>query len=273
MPSIRSAGSYQTTTPTPSDPADLALAAMLDRRQTARKPHLPRPIPAAVRDALIAEAERHDRVLTIATDRPTVRRLAALAGQATAALFADDAVHAELWRWLRLDPADPAYHRDGLTADCLELFGPARWLAQQAMPPARMRWICRLGLHHLLASDTAKVARRSAAICLLTTPVSGSRRPRTDRPPAPATLAARRAARPHHPSPQRPPRLPRDARPDRRRLRSPPLPRRRGGLGGGAPRRRLPPRLRPARRPRPAPAPGRVDRPPVRIPMTGPKAP
>ena len=154
----------------PADPADLALAAALDRRQTSRKPHLPRAIPPTVRDALVVEAARHDRTLIIATDRRTVRRLAVLAGRATAALFADDAVHAELWRWLRLDPADPAYRRDGLTADCLELFGPARWLAQQTMPPSRMRWFCRLGLHHLLASDTVRVARKSAAICLLAAP-------------------------------------------------------------------------------------------------------
>ena len=154
----------------PPDPADLALAAALDRRQTARGGHLPRAVPVSVREALIAEAARADRQLQIATDRPTVRRLATLAGQATAALFADDAVHAELWQWLRLDPTDPAYQRDGLTADCLELSGPTRWLAHQTMPPSRMRWLSRLGLHHLLASDTARVARQSAAICLLTTP-------------------------------------------------------------------------------------------------------
>jgi hypothetical protein len=153
------------------DPADLALAAALDRRQTARGPCLPRAVPVSMLEALIAEAARSDRHLCIATDRPRVHRLAALAGRATAALFADHAVHAELWRWLRLDPTDSAYQRDGLTADCLELTGLPRWLARQTMPPARMRWLSRLGLHHLLASDTARVARKSAAICLLTTPI------------------------------------------------------------------------------------------------------
>jgi hypothetical protein len=33
-----------------------------------------------------------------------------------------------------------------------------------------MRWLVRLGLHRLFASDTERVARQSAAICLLTTP-------------------------------------------------------------------------------------------------------
>lgn len=72
--------------------------------------------------------------------------------------------------YLSLGTADPAYRRDGLTADCLELSGLTRWLARQTMPPARMRRLSRLRLHHLLASDTTRVARRSAAICLLATP-------------------------------------------------------------------------------------------------------
>src|SRR5688500_18310270 len=80
----------------PPDLADLALASSLDRRQTARGPHLPRAVPVSVRQAVIAEAARAGRRLHIAIDRPTVRRLASLAGRATAALFADDAVHAEL---------------------------------------------------------------------------------------------------------------------------------------------------------------------------------
>jgi hypothetical protein len=152
------------------DPADLALAAVLDRRQTARGPHLPGPVPADVRDSLAAEAVRCGRRLQIATDRPTIHALAKLAGQATALLFADEGVHRELWQWLRLDPADPAYQRDGLTADCLELSGAALWLARQLMPPARMRWLSRTGLHAVLAGDTARVARDSAAICLLSAP-------------------------------------------------------------------------------------------------------
>jgi hypothetical protein len=120
---------------------------------------------------LVEEAARLGRGLYVADDPGMIRWLATLAGRATAALFADEAVHAELWTWLRLDPRDPAYRRDGLTADCLGLSGPALWLVRRTMPPARMRWLSRVGLHHLLASDTARVARRSAAICLLTTPV------------------------------------------------------------------------------------------------------
>jgi hypothetical protein len=148
---------------------EVTLARALNRRQTARGPHLPVPIPRDVREALVLQAHCYGRNLTIVTGQALIQRLAKLAGQATAALFADDAVHTELWRWLRLDPTDPAYQRDGLTADCLELAGPTRWLARQTMPPDRMRRLVRLGLHHLLAADTERVARRSSAICLLTT--------------------------------------------------------------------------------------------------------
>jgi len=160
--------------PGTADPApdDRLLAAALDARQTARSPHLPRAVPASVRAAMVAEAARHGRTLTIVTDRPSIRRLASLTGKATALLFADGPVHAELWRWLRLDPGAPAYQRDGLTADCLGLAGTALWVARQTMPPARMRWLARLGLHTLLAADMARVARRSAAICLLSTPAT-----------------------------------------------------------------------------------------------------
>ncbi|WP_137826634.1 hypothetical protein [Brevibacterium sp. 2SA] len=35
--------------------------------------------------------------------------------------FADPAVFAETLAWLRLDPADPAYRQDGLSADCLRI--------------------------------------------------------------------------------------------------------------------------------------------------------
>ena len=146
------------------------LATVLDKRQTARGPHLPSPVPAELQATLTTEAQRCGRQLQIVTGRDPIGRLAKLAAQATALLFADHAVHAELWRWLRLDPADPAYQRDGLTADCLELEGLMLLLTRQLMPPARMRWLSRLGLHHLLASDTANVARQSAAICLLSSP-------------------------------------------------------------------------------------------------------
>ncbi len=154
----------------PITEADLALARSLAIRHTARTPHLRQPVPPPVIAAMRNEAERWGCALHLVTDARAIRRLASLSRHATAAQFADGAVQAELWRWLRLDPADPAYERDGLTAGCLNLRGAALAAARLTMPPARMRRLARLRLHHLLALDTQQVVRQSAALCLLTAP-------------------------------------------------------------------------------------------------------
>jgi hypothetical protein len=80
----------------------------------------------------------------------------------------DAAVHSELWRWLRLDPRDPAYRRDGLTAECLELRGAALLVGRLLLPPARMRLIAHLGLHHVLAYDAQRTVQHSVSMGLLT---------------------------------------------------------------------------------------------------------
>lgn len=150
------------------DPEELSLAAALAVRQTGRVPHLKQPVPATVQAELRAEAERWGCRLYIVKVEARIRALARLAGKATAAQFADDAVQDELWRWLRLDPRSPDYRRDGLTADCLNLRGASLAVARLTMAPARMRLLARVGLHHLLALDTQLLVRQSATICLLT---------------------------------------------------------------------------------------------------------
>lgn len=149
---------------------DLVLARSLAVRQTARTPHLARPVPPDILTAMQAEAARGGCGFHVVTAEEQIGRLAGLARRATADLFADDAVQTELWQWLRLDPADPAYGRDGLTADCLNLHGATLAAARLTMPPARMRRLAQLRLHHLLAIDTQQVVRHSAALCLLTAP-------------------------------------------------------------------------------------------------------
>lgn len=154
------------------DPADRRLAEWLSARRTARTAHLRRPLPAGVLSSLQREAAASGCRLRVVLEDAPLRRIAALAAQATASQFADPGVHTELWRWLRLDPKDPAYRRDGLTADCMNLRGIALTIARLTMPPKRMRWLVRLGAHRLLAGDTAGLVRRSTALCLLTTPAT-----------------------------------------------------------------------------------------------------
>lgn len=154
----------------PADPADVALAAWLPLRHTARVAHRAQQVPVIVQVALQAEAARIGGRLYCVTDQPAIRRLAALAQRATAAAFADPAVHAEVWHWLRLDPAAPAYRRDGLTADCLGLSAGTHRLARWVLAPAVMRRLVGCGAHQLLAADTGRLVRRSACLCLLTLP-------------------------------------------------------------------------------------------------------
>ena len=142
----------------------------LGRRQTARTPHLPVPLPGELLDSLRRQADAAGCRLSLVQDRPSVRRLASLTGKAGASQFADPEVHAELWRWLRLDPRDPGYFRDGLTAECLNLHGLGLALARESLPPRRMSRLVRLRLHRLLALDGVLLARRSAGLCLLTVP-------------------------------------------------------------------------------------------------------
>jgi nitroreductase len=157
---------------TQPESSELALAGSLETRHTARTPHLARAVPPELLDGLSTEAERAGGRLRVVTGRDGIRRLAVLARRATAALYADPAVHAELWHWLRLDPTDPAYRRDGLTADCLELRGAALAAARLLLPPERMRLLVRLGVHHLLAYDAQRTLLRCASVCLLTAPAS-----------------------------------------------------------------------------------------------------
>jgi hypothetical protein len=154
----------------PIHDADLTLARSLGVRHTARTPHLDRPVSPDVIVAMQTEAVRWGCAFHVVTEQRSIRRLAALARRATAEQFADGAVQSELWRWLRLDPTDPAYERDGLTAGCLNLHGATLAAARLTMPPARMRRLARLRLHHLLAIDTQQVVRQSAALCLVTAP-------------------------------------------------------------------------------------------------------
>ncbi len=152
------------------DPNDLLLAKSLETRHTARTAHSPRPVSSEVLLSLHEEARRGNCTLYVMVEREGIHRLARLARQATASQFADAAIHAELWQWLRLDAKAPAYRRDGLTADCLNLQGASLALARLTLPPTRMRWLRRVGLHHLLAFDSQWTIQRSASLCLLTAP-------------------------------------------------------------------------------------------------------
>lgn len=150
--------------------ADRRLAAFLGVRQTGRVSHLAGQLPEGIAASLVAEAATFGCHLHLLQQRGAIHSLAVLARRATAAQFAHPDVNRELWQWLRLDPQDPAYRCDGLTAECLNLHGPALTIARLTLPPRRMRWLAHVGFHHVLAYDTQRVVRASTALCLLTCP-------------------------------------------------------------------------------------------------------
>ncbi len=150
------------------DVADARLGLWLDVRRTGRGPHSPRPLPPALLDTLRAEATHWGYAFAAVQDSRSIAELARLARRATAALYADRGVHAELWRWLRLTPREERAAVDGLTASCLGLSGMSRWAARVALRPAVMRALAIPRLHHLAAWEAGATVRRSTALCLLT---------------------------------------------------------------------------------------------------------
>ena len=72
--------------------------------------------------------------------------------------------HRELWTWLRLSPAHPAYDRDGLNADCLALSTPERVAASVALRPPMFRALAALRLAKPLVSERSQVRSASAVV-------------------------------------------------------------------------------------------------------------
>lgn len=150
--------------------SDLTLARFLEARHTARINHLPEPVPQAVLDAMSQEAEKYGCRVFFLSAPADLKHLGALSRDATASQLADPAIYDELWNWMRLDKSDPRYHRDGLTADTLNLSDAATLAARTLLKPSFMRGMVKLQLHQFVAMDTESLVRHSASLCLLTTP-------------------------------------------------------------------------------------------------------
>jgi nitroreductase len=72
---------------------------------------------------------------------------------------------AELWRWLRLDPADPRYRRDGITAEWLRLTPFQARLARVALRPSVFRLLQATGMGKSLVSEAEAVRSASGFLC------------------------------------------------------------------------------------------------------------
>ncbi|HEU5175375.1 MAG TPA: hypothetical protein VFT96_11520 [Gemmatimonadaceae bacterium] len=91
--------------------------------------------------------------------------VALLVDEATWAFERQPAHHAELWRWLRLNPREPAYHRDGLTADAMLLSNAERAAARVLMRPGVFRILQRTGLGRALVAESGATRTAAGFIC------------------------------------------------------------------------------------------------------------
>lgn len=126
---------------------------------------------AATAGTTLDALERRNAPAEVVTvrDRARIRDLAALADQAMEDLLLDLAYWRETWNWLRLSPAHPGWHRDGLNADSLALSPVERALGQRLLSPACFKWMHRLGLARILISERAQM-ESAGALLLFTAP-------------------------------------------------------------------------------------------------------
>lgn len=101
--------------------------------------------------------------LLLVRDPPAVGEIARLADEAGFHFLCDDAHRAELLRWMRLSRSDPAYLRDGLSAEAMAMPGVVavgtRLVLGPLFPPLR-----RLGLAATLASERGKFTNSAIAL-------------------------------------------------------------------------------------------------------------
>ncbi|WP_432791211.1 hypothetical protein QYM46_06135 [Brevibacterium sp. K11IcPPYGO002] len=117
--------------------------------------------------------------------------------------FGDRPVFAETLRWLRFDPADPRYHRDGLTAECLRIPAAGARAAALLDHAWLHSWIVGLTSVGLRPFALADSAMRSFAKSDQDAPLSALPRSlraglRATSAAKPASAARRERRHPHH---------------------------------------------------------------------------
>ncbi|GAB3971115.1 nitroreductase [Plantactinospora veratri] len=121
--------------------------------------------PARVVAAADAMAREAGGALRVVPDADLLARLLRVADRQ---LYSDPAVVDELRCWLRLTPAHPGYHRDGLTDRCLGLSRAEATGLRAAM--AGYPVLRRLGLPRLLAAAAGNPLARGGAVLVLVGP-------------------------------------------------------------------------------------------------------
>jgi nitroreductase len=135
------------------------LAAVVGARRCHRGTFRPLRDAAETRARVRQLSEQPDVVLGTGLD--LLALAASLVDRATLGFMADAGYRRELYGWLRLSPRHPAWHEDGLRADCLGLSRLEAAAAAVLLHPTVFGVVHRLGLGGPLVSEAA--ATRSAA--------------------------------------------------------------------------------------------------------------
>lgn len=101
--------------------------------------------------------------LLLVRDAPAVTEIARLADEAGFHFLCDDAHRAELLHWMRLSRPDPAYQRDGLSAEAMAMPGMVALGTRPVLGPL-FSPLRRLGLAATLVSERGKFANSAVAL-------------------------------------------------------------------------------------------------------------
>jgi nitroreductase len=156
--------------PVSEDPLGEAMAA----RCVNRRPYRQEPVPAAVRDEMIALAHQGGATrLTWLDSEPGLSRAVALAAVNDRLLIENRALHDGLYRWIRWTRDEVAHRRDGMPVESLEIAAWERPGVRLLASWAVARIAVALGAGRGFPSRARGIYRRSGAIALLST--SGDR--------------------------------------------------------------------------------------------------
>jgi len=121
-----------------------------------------RPFDAAGEAALNMVSAMVDDALLV-RGAATVGEIARLADEAGFHFLCDEAHRSELLRWMRLSRSDPAYQRDGLSAEAMAMPGLVAFGTGLVLGPL-FPFLRRLGLAATLASERGKFANSAVAL-------------------------------------------------------------------------------------------------------------
>jgi UDP:flavonoid glycosyltransferase YjiC (YdhE family) len=152
--------------------ADASLVDTLAERVTNRRSYENRPIPAQIRDELLATADRERPTVQIHWIEEEAHRntLADAMAVFYQVLFANPTIHLAFMEWLRWTPEAESEHGTGLSIPSLELGRVPRMLFRLASSHRRARLLTPTGLFRMFRAANSRHMRRSAAIGLITVP-------------------------------------------------------------------------------------------------------